>query len=229
MFSLAISCLTRSYLPWFTYLTFHVPTQYCSLQHQTLLSPPGITMAEHHFCFGPVTSFFLEHFIIALHSSLVAYWAPSDLGNSSSSIILFALSYCLWGSHGKNTGVGCHSLFQWTTFCHNSPLWPVQPGWPWTMWLITFLSYVSPFAMTRQWSTKGISFLAGCCFLFFNWKTIAWQCLLVSAVCHRESDISIHISSPSWVSLPPHPHSTSLGYHRALNWVPCVIRQLPTS
>ena len=32
-----------------------------------------------------------------------------------------AFSYCLWGSHGKNTEVVCHSLLQWTTFCQNSP------------------------------------------------------------------------------------------------------------
>ena len=29
-----------SSLPWFMDLTFQVPMQYCSLQHQTLLSPP---------------------------------------------------------------------------------------------------------------------------------------------------------------------------------------------
>ena len=37
MFTLAISCLTTSNLPWFMDLTFQVPMQYCSLQHQTLL------------------------------------------------------------------------------------------------------------------------------------------------------------------------------------------------
>ena len=26
----------------------------------------------------------------------------------------FALSYCSWGSQGKNTEVACHSLLQWT-------------------------------------------------------------------------------------------------------------------
>ena len=30
---------------------------------------------------------------------------------------LFAFSCCLWGSQGKNTGVVCHSLLQWATFC----------------------------------------------------------------------------------------------------------------
>ena len=40
MFTLAISCLILSNLPWFMDLTFHIPMQYCSLQHQTLFSPP---------------------------------------------------------------------------------------------------------------------------------------------------------------------------------------------
>ena len=38
MFTLAFSCLTTSSLPWFMDLTFQVPIQYCSLQHQTLIS-----------------------------------------------------------------------------------------------------------------------------------------------------------------------------------------------
>ena len=37
MFTLAISCLTTSNLPWFMDLTFQVPMQYCSLHHWTLL------------------------------------------------------------------------------------------------------------------------------------------------------------------------------------------------
>ena len=39
-FTLAISCLTTSNLPWFMHLTFQVSMQYCSLQHQTLLPSP---------------------------------------------------------------------------------------------------------------------------------------------------------------------------------------------
>ena len=34
---------------------------------------------------------------------------------------IFAFSYCSWGSQGKNTEVVCHSLLQWTTFCHDQP------------------------------------------------------------------------------------------------------------
>ena len=59
--------------------------------------------------------------------------------------IFFTFSYCSWGSQGKKTEGICHSLLQWTTFCQNSPLWPVHLGWPCTAWLIASLSY------TRLW------------------------------------------------------------------------------
>ena len=70
-------------------LTFQVPMQYCSLQHQTLL-PSQVTFTTWWcFCFGSISSFFLELF---LHYSPVAYWAPTDLGSSSFSV----LSSCLF-------------------------------------------------------------------------------------------------------------------------------------
>ena len=65
----------------------------------------------------------------------VAYWAPTDLGNSSFSVLSFCLFICFGDSQGKNTEVVCHSLLQWTTFCPNSPPWPVCLGWPYTAWL----------------------------------------------------------------------------------------------
>ena len=66
--------------------TFQVPMQYCSLQHLTLLPSPSTT--GHCFPFGSVSSFFLELF---LHSSPEAYWAPTDLGSSSFSVVSFCL------------------------------------------------------------------------------------------------------------------------------------------
>ena len=45
--------------------------QYCSLQHQTLLSQPGVSTSEPHLCFDPTSSFFLKIFP---HSFPVAYW-----------------------------------------------------------------------------------------------------------------------------------------------------------
>ena len=50
-------------------------------------------------------------------------------------LLIKPLSYYSWGSQGKNTEVICHSLFQWTTFCQTSPLWPIHLGWPHTAWL----------------------------------------------------------------------------------------------
>ena len=66
-------------------LTFQVPMQYCSLQHQTLLPSP-VTSTTGCFCFGSISSFFLE---LLLHRSPVAYWAPTDLGSSSFSVLIF--------------------------------------------------------------------------------------------------------------------------------------------
>ena len=63
--------------------------QYCSLQLWTLLLSPVTSTAGYYFCFGSIPSFFLELF---LHWSPVAYWAPTNLGSSSFSI----LSLCLF-------------------------------------------------------------------------------------------------------------------------------------
>ena len=87
-FTLAISCLTTSNLPWFMDLTFQVPMQYFSLQCWTLLPSPVTSTAGCCFCFGSISSLFLELF---LHCSPVTYWAPTDLGSSSFSVLSFCL------------------------------------------------------------------------------------------------------------------------------------------
>ena len=91
MFTLTISCLTTSNLPWFMDLIFQVPMQYSSLQDQTLL-PSHFTLITSTtgccFCFVCVSSFFLELF---LHWSPVTYWAPTNLGSSSFSVLSFCL------------------------------------------------------------------------------------------------------------------------------------------
>ena len=75
-------------------LTFQVPMQYCSLQHRTLLPSPVTSTAGGCFCFGSVSSFFLELF---LHWCPVAYWAPTDLGSSSFSVLSFSLFILFMG------------------------------------------------------------------------------------------------------------------------------------
>ena len=132
MFTLAISCLITSNLPWFMDLTFQVPMQYWSLQHRTLLVSPVTSTTGYCFCFGSIPSFSLELF---LHWSPIVYWAPTDLGIPVSISYHFSFSYCSWDFQGKNTGVVCHSLLQWTTFCQTSPPWPTLLGWPHTAWL----------------------------------------------------------------------------------------------
>ena len=79
-------------------LTFQVPMQYCSLQHQTLLLSPVTFTTGCCFCFGSVTYFFLELF---LRSSPVAYWAPTNLGSSSFSVLSFCLFILFMGFSRK--------------------------------------------------------------------------------------------------------------------------------
>ena len=93
-FTLATSHLTTSNLPWFVDLTFQVLMQHCSLQHQTLLPLPVTSTTECSFCFGSISSFFLESF---LHWSPVAYWAPTDLRSSSFSVLSFCLFILFMG------------------------------------------------------------------------------------------------------------------------------------
>ena len=58
------------------------------IQHWSLLPSPVTSTTGCCFHFGYVSLFFLELF---LHSSPVAYWASTDLGSSSFSIIFFCL------------------------------------------------------------------------------------------------------------------------------------------
>ena len=98
MFTLAISCLTTSSLPWFMDLKFQVPMQYCSLQHWT-----SITSHIHNWMlFSLCLCLFITSRVFP-HSSSVACWRPTDLGSSSSIVISFGLSYCLEGSQGRST------------------------------------------------------------------------------------------------------------------------------
>ena len=77
MFTLVISCLTTSYLPWFMDLTFHVPMQYCSSQHWTLLLSPVPPTTGWCFCFGSIPSFFLE-FSPVISSSILGTYQPGE-------------------------------------------------------------------------------------------------------------------------------------------------------
>ena len=75
-------------------LTSQVPMQYCSLQHWTLLPSPVTSTTGCCFCFGSISSLFLESF---LHWSPVAFWASTDLGSSSFSVLSFCLFILFMG------------------------------------------------------------------------------------------------------------------------------------
>ena len=92
-FTLAISCLITSNLPWFMDLTFQVPMQYCSVQRWTLLPSPVTSITWCSFLFGSASSFFLELF---LHWASVAYWSTT-WGIPPSLFYLFAFSYFFMG------------------------------------------------------------------------------------------------------------------------------------
>ena len=108
IFTLVIFWLTMSHLPWFIDLTFEVSMQYCSFQHQTLLSPPN-THSLASFPLWP-SCFILTgdiingnsppHFPCSIFGHLQA-WGAHLLTS-----YLFAFSYRPCGSQGKNTGVG---------------------------------------------------------------------------------------------------------------------------
>ena len=121
--------------------------QYCCLQHWTLLLSPVTSTTGCCFCFGSVPSFFLELF---LHRSPVAYWAPTDLGSSSFSVLSFAfhtlpgvLKAVILKWFAIPFSSGPHSVRP----LHHDPsvldgprwhglvleldkLWPVWPDWP---------------------------------------------------------------------------------------------------
>ena len=78
-----------SNFPWFMDLTFQVPLQYCSLQHQIFLSSPNTLTTKCCVCFGPAASFIQGPSVILLYSFPVAYWTPSDPGDSSFGVIPF--------------------------------------------------------------------------------------------------------------------------------------------
>ena len=111
-------------------LTFQIPMQYCSLQHQTLLPSPVTSTAGYSFYFGSIPSFFLKLF---LHWSPVAYWAPADLGSSSFSVLSFCLFILFMGFSKQEYWSGLpfpslvgHILLELSTVTH--PSWVALHG-----------------------------------------------------------------------------------------------------
>ena len=136
-------------------LTFHVPMPYCSLLHQTLLPSPVKSTTGCCFFFGSIPSFFLELF---LHWSSVAYWAPTNLGSSSFSVLSFCLFILFMGFPRQEN---------WSGLSFPSPVGHILSDLSTT----TRLSWVAPHSMAyfhwvRQVVVCGIR-LASCLSLWF--------------------------------------------------------------
>ena len=111
-------------------LTFHVPKQYCSLQHQTLLPSPvtpitGICFFLYLHCFIPLE--------LILHWSIVACWTPTNQGASSFSVLYFCIFILLMGFSRQEywSGLpfpppGYHFLSELSTMTH--PSWVALHG-----------------------------------------------------------------------------------------------------
>ena len=129
-------------------LTFQVPMQYFSVTQHIHNQVPSLFWPSGFVLSGAV--------VVGLHSSPGAYSTPSAWRAHLLVSYLFAFLYSSCCSYGKNIGVICHSFLQWITFCQNPPLWPIHLERPYMPRLIASLSFASPFAITRQWSMKGV-------------------------------------------------------------------------
>ena len=100
------------------------------LQHGTLLPSPFTFTTGHCFCFGSISSCFLELF---LHFSPVAYEACINLGSSSFSVISFCLFILFMGFSRQEYWSGLpfpspvdHILLELSTMNH--PFWVALHG-----------------------------------------------------------------------------------------------------
>ena len=134
--TLAISCLTRSHLPWFMDLTFQVPMQYCSLWHLTLLPSPVISTTGCAFALALSLHSFWSCFSTLLqeHIGHLPTW-----GVELSVSYLFAFSCCSRGSRAimLKWFASPFSSGRFVRTLHHDPS---CLGWPYTAWLIVPLS-----------------------------------------------------------------------------------------
>ena len=111
-------------------LTFQVPMQYCSSQPWTLLAFAVTSTTGCCFCFVFISSSFLELFHLW---SPVAYWAPTNLGSSSFSVLSFCLFILFMGLSRQEYWSGLpvpspvgHVLSKLSTMTH--PSWVTLQG-----------------------------------------------------------------------------------------------------
>ena len=135
MFTLAISCLTTSNLPWFMDLTFQVPMQDCSFfQHTFTQTSPLLGLVS---ALAQPLHFFLE---LLLCSIPVAYWAPTDLGVHISVSYLFCLFILFMGFSKQEWWSGLPFPSRVDHILWELPTMSVHLACPYTAGLIVSLS-----------------------------------------------------------------------------------------
>ena len=142
MFTLAILAITLATLAiqfdHFQFPLIHgpiIPGSYAILLFigSDLLPSPVRSKTGCCFCFGSISSFFLELF---LHSSAVANWAPTNLGSSSFNVLSFCLFILFLGFKARIVkwfAIPVSSRLHFVRTLH--PL-PTHLGWPYRAWLI---------------------------------------------------------------------------------------------
>ena len=84
-------------------------------------SPPALNPSQHQSLFQWVNS---------SHEVAKAYWAPTDLGSSSFSILSFCLFILFMGFSRQEYWSGLPFPSPVDTFCQISPPWPARLGLP---------------------------------------------------------------------------------------------------
>ena len=182
MFTLVISCLTTSNLPWFMDLTFQVPMQYCSLQHRTLLPSPVTSTTGVVFALAWSLHSFSEK-VMAPHSSTLAWKIPwtAEAGG------LLSMGLHRVGHNWSDLAAAAASFFL-ELFLHWSPV-----------------AYWAP----RNLGSSSISVLSFCLFILLMGfsREEYWSGLpFPSPVDHVLSELST-MTRPSWVALHGMAHS----------------------
>ena len=71
-------------------LTFQVPTQYCSLQHRTLLPSPVTSTTRCCFCFGSVSLLFLS---LGFEKGLIRFLVHGGIKAGRSGVSVFSVYF----------------------------------------------------------------------------------------------------------------------------------------
>ena len=139
MFTLVISCLTTSNLPWFMDLhsTFLFNIALYSIR------PCFYHQSHPQMCVVFALALPLHSFWLFLYWSPVAYWAPTDLGSSSLSVLCFCLFILFMGFLRQE---------YWSGLPFPSPVDHILSD----LYTITRLSWVAPHGMAYfHWFRQG--------------------------------------------------------------------------